>query len=91
LERWHPKTRDALTRDNDDLVTPNTILAWHRKLVAQKFDGSQQRQVPGRPQIAHNVTMADWGFLEPELLGISPWELDDLLQARGLKVTNLPT
>ncbi len=25
-----------------------------------------------------------------ELLGISPWELDDLLRARGLKVTNLP-
>jgi hypothetical protein len=25
-----------------------------------------------------------------ELLGVSPWELDDLLQARGLKVTNLP-
>jgi|SRR5215813_504199 len=26
------------------IVKPNTILAWHRKLVAQKFDGSQQRQ-----------------------------------------------
>jgi hypothetical protein len=26
------------------LVTPDTILAWHRKLVAQKFDGSHQRQ-----------------------------------------------
>jgi hypothetical protein len=25
-----------------------------------------------------------------ELLGVSPWELDDLLQARGLKRTNLP-
>lgn len=25
-----------------------------------------------------------------ELLGVSPWELDDLLRARGLKVTNLP-
>jgi hypothetical protein len=25
-----------------------------------------------------------------ELLGVSPWELEDLLQARGLKVTNLP-
>ena len=25
-----------------------------------------------------------------ELLGVSPWELDDLLQTRGLKRTNLP-
>jgi len=25
-----------------------------------------------------------------ELLGVSPWELDDLLRARRLKVTNLP-
>src|SRR5215468_6807290 len=31
------------------LVTPDTILGWHRKLVAQKFDGSQQRKAPGRP------------------------------------------
>jgi putative transposase len=33
------------------IVTPNPILAWHRKLVAQKFDGSQQRRSPGRPPI----------------------------------------
>ena len=32
--------------------TPETILAWHRKLIAQKFDGSQQRKAPGRPKIA---------------------------------------
>ena len=25
-----------------------------------------------------------------ELLGVSPWELDDLLRVRGLKRTNLP-
>ena len=33
------------------IVKPETILAWHRTLVAQKFDGSQQRQSPGRPTI----------------------------------------
>jgi transposase InsO family protein len=33
------------------IVKPDTILAWHRKLVAQKFDGSKQRQSPGRPCI----------------------------------------
>src|SRR5256712_5441160 len=33
------------------IVKPDTILAWHRTLVAQKCDGSQQRQSPGRPKI----------------------------------------
>lgn len=33
------------------IVTPETILAWHRKLVAKKFDGSQHRRFPGRPKI----------------------------------------
>src|SRR5467141_2090158 len=33
------------------IVTPDTILAWHRKLVAKKCDGSQQRKAPGRPPI----------------------------------------
>ena len=33
------------------IVKPETILGWHRKLVAQKFDGSPQRKLPGRPTI----------------------------------------
>src|SRR5213595_1551900 len=33
------------------IVKPDTILAWHRKLVAQKFDVSKQRKAPGRPTI----------------------------------------
>jgi putative transposase len=33
------------------IVTPNTILAWHRTFVAKKFDGSQRRKAPGRPRI----------------------------------------
>ena len=31
------------------LVKPETILAWHRRLVAKKFDGSKQRGRAGRP------------------------------------------
>jgi hypothetical protein len=34
------------------IVTPETLLAWHRKLVAQKYDGSVQRG-PGRPRTAN--------------------------------------
>ena len=33
------------------LVTPNTLLAWHRRLVAQKYDASCKRK-PGRPPTA---------------------------------------
>jgi putative transposase len=33
------------------IVKLDTILAWHRTLIAQKFNGSQHRQFPGRPRI----------------------------------------
>src|SRR6478672_9697245 len=33
------------------IVTPETLLAWHRKLIAQKYDGSGKRG-PGRPRTA---------------------------------------
>ena len=31
------------------VVTPDTLLRWHRNLVAAKYDGSRQRG-PGRPR-----------------------------------------
>ncbi len=33
------------------IVRPETILDWHRRLVARKFDGSKKRRYPGRPMI----------------------------------------
>ena len=33
------------------IVKPDTILAWHRKRVAQKCAGSTHRKAPGRPRI----------------------------------------
>ncbi len=33
------------------VARPDTILGWWRKLVAQKFDGSNHRCYPGRPKI----------------------------------------
>src|SRR4030088_1727390 len=40
--------RKAL-RDVACVAKPDTILAWYRRLVAQKFDGSKYRQYPSRP------------------------------------------
>src|SRR3954465_1395888 len=52
------------------IVTPETLLAWHRKLIAQKYDGSAQR-APGRPRTAGEIEALvvrlaeenrDWGY-----------------------------
>ena len=38
------------------LVTPDTILRWHRLLVAQKWDYSARRQkTPGRPPLTEEI------------------------------------
>ena len=37
------------------VARPDTILGWYRRLVAQKFDGSKQRQYPGRPPVTSEV------------------------------------
>jgi putative transposase len=42
-------------REIATVVKPDTILAWHRKFVAQKFDGSPQRNAPGRPKTDREV------------------------------------
>ena len=36
------------------IVTPETLLAWHRKLIAKKYDGSLFR-TPGRPHTATEI------------------------------------
>ncbi len=46
--------RKAL-RDVACIAKPDTILAWYRRLVAQKFDGSKHRQYPGRPPVSSEV------------------------------------
>jgi putative transposase len=52
------------------IVTPETLLAWHRKLIAQKYDGSERRGA-GRPRTAGEIEVLvvgmaqenrDWGY-----------------------------
>jgi putative transposase len=52
------------------LVTPDTLLAWHRKLIAEKYDG-HKKCGPGRPRTDEKleslvVRMAEenraWGY-----------------------------
>ena len=38
----------------ETLVTPDTLLAWHRKLIANKWTYSSKG--PGRPRVAQEVT-----------------------------------
>ena len=46
--------RKAL-REVASVAKPDTILAWYRRLIAQKFDGSKHRQYPGRPPVSAEV------------------------------------
>jgi hypothetical protein len=52
------------------IVTPETLLAWHRKLIAQKYNGSKNRG-PGRPRTRDKIEdlvvrlateNRDWGY-----------------------------
>src|SRR3954465_6223136 len=48
------------------LVTPDTLMAWHRKLIAEKCDGHNLGG-PGRPR-----TRKDWEDLRPPNGGREP-------------------
>src|SRR5713101_126451 len=41
-------------RDIATIVTPDTLLAWHRTLIAKKYDGSARRG-PGRPPVMTEI------------------------------------
>src|SRR6516162_6176492 len=53
------------------VARPDTILAWYRKLIAGKFDGSKARRGAGRPRVTRQVEQlivrmasenCDWGY-----------------------------
>ncbi len=57
-------------RELGTVVTPDTLLAWHRRLIAKKYDGSGNRG-PGRPRVIDEIRQlvvrmarenASWGY-----------------------------
>jgi len=48
------KIRRKLLNEIATIVTPETLLAWHRRLIARKYDGSANRG-PGRPRKAADI------------------------------------
>src|ERR687883_1815168 len=50
----HPIGRQRL-KELATLVTPDTLLRWYNRLIAQKFDGSMRRTKLGRPPVAEEV------------------------------------
>jgi putative transposase len=54
------------------MVTPETLLKWHRDLIACKYDGSKRRRHPGRPPTGKEIEELvirlakenrSWGYL----------------------------
>jgi len=57
--------------DVANVVKPDTLLGWYRRLIARKFYGSKSRRYPGRPRIDGEIEQmvvrmakenADWGY-----------------------------
>jgi putative transposase len=79
-------------------VTPATLLAWHRRLAAKKYDTSKQRK-PGRPPTARSITRLVvrlakenplWGYrrIHGELtklgLAVAPSTVYEILRTAGI-------
>src|SRR3989454_318442 len=52
----HPLGRKRL-KEVATLATPDTLLRWYQRLIAQKFDGSKQRRPLGRPRVAEEIEL----------------------------------
>ena len=85
------------------IVTPDTILGWHRKLVAEKWDYSQERKSVGRPPTPQEVVdlvlqfareNPSWGY--DRIVGaldnldhqISDQTVGNLLKAHGIELAS---
>ncbi|MFT5411937.1 MAG: putative transposase, partial [Verrucomicrobiales bacterium] len=71
LARKAKHIRFGRLKEIANLVTPQTLLAWHRKLIAKKYDSSGKQRKIGRPPTAEQlrqlvIRMAEenrgWGY-----------------------------
>jgi hypothetical protein len=89
-----------MLQDVATIVTPDTILHWHRELVAAKWDYSSRRKKLGRPPVSDEIVglvvrMArenpNWGYdrIKGSLanLGheISKTTVSNILKAHGVE------
>jgi putative transposase len=94
----HAIGRKAL-REITTIFTPDTILRWHRELIARKFDSSDKRK-PGRPRIRQVIVDAivrfarenpTWGYdriqgaLKNLKYHISDSTVGNVLKAHGIE------
>jgi putative transposase len=61
------------------IAKPDTILGWYRNLIAEKFDGSKQRRLPGRPRTSSEVEDLVIRFAREN----SGWGYDRIVGARA--------
>src|SRR5256885_4490428 len=50
----HPLGRTRL-QEVATIATPETLLRWYQRLIAEKFDGSTCRQPLGRPRVVEAI------------------------------------
>ena len=82
------------------IVTPDTILRWHRRLVAEKWDYSEKRKSVGRPRTSQEIVdlilqfareNPDWGY--DRIVGaldnlgheVSDQTVGNILKAHGIE------
>jgi hypothetical protein len=73
-----------LLEETTVLFTPDTILGWYRRLIAQKYDGCQNCRNPGRPRVSEEIAELvlqfkrenpNWGYTRIRVHRI-PWLQD---------------
>src|SRR5215471_15861108 len=62
----HPLGRQQL-KDTATIATPDTLMRWYQRLIANKFDGSHRRKAQGRPRVdeASSSTLSAWPLRIP--------------------------
>ena len=82
----HPLGRQRL-KEFATLATPDTLMRWYKRLIADMFDGSQTRKELGRPRVCEEIEqlvmrMAEenstWGYRRIQ----GHWQIWDILSTR---------